>query len=126
MKTKQLVVNCKIILGTILIAVFWVLISEIGIVFILPWVDFRKHLGWPVLVFELLLEGLAIGLMIWRYKQHSQIIAFPLKNRWQQYCWGFIIGLFWFTIVWLIAVLNKGFMLNIFLIGTIVAGFAYF
>lgn len=64
--------------------------------------------------------------MIWRYKQHSQIIAFPLKNRWQQYCWGFMIGLFWFTIVWLIAVQNKGFMLNIFLIGTIVAGFAYF
>ena len=64
--------------------------------------------------------------MIWRYKQHSQIIAFLLKNLWQQYCWGFMIGLFWFTIVWLIAVQNKGFMLNIFLIGTIVAGFAYF
>lgn len=46
--------------------------------------------------------------MIRRYKQHSQIIAFPLKNLWQKYCWGFMIGLFWFTIVWLIAVQNKG------------------
>ena len=32
------------------------------------------------MVFELLFEGLAIGLMIWRYKQHSQIIAFLLKT----------------------------------------------
>ena len=33
MKSKQLGVNCKIILGTILIAVFWVIISEIDIRF---------------------------------------------------------------------------------------------
>lgn len=50
MKAKQLGVNCKIILGTILIAVFLVIISEIGIVFILPWIDLRKHLGWLVMV----------------------------------------------------------------------------
>lgn len=64
------------------------------------------------MVFELLFEGLAIGLIIWRYKQHPQIIAFPPQNRWQQYCWGFMIGLFWFTIVWLIAVQNKGFIVK--------------
>lgn len=64
------------------------------------------------MVFELLFEGLAIGLMIWRYKQHSQIISFPLKNRWQQYCWGFMIGMFWFALVWLIAVLQKGFIVK--------------
>ena len=56
MKAKQLGVNCKIILGTILIAVFWVIISEIGIVFTPPWIDLRKHLGWSVMVFELLFE----------------------------------------------------------------------
>lgn len=57
MKTKQLGVNCKIILETILIAVFFlVIISEIGIGFILPWIDLRKHLGWPVMIFELLFE----------------------------------------------------------------------
>ncbi len=33
MKTKQLGVNCKIILGTILIAIFRVIISEIDIRF---------------------------------------------------------------------------------------------
>ena len=57
MKTKQLGLNCKIILGTILIAFFWVIISEIGIGFILPWIDLRKHLGWSVMVFELVFEG---------------------------------------------------------------------
>lgn len=46
------------------------------------------------MVFELLFEGLAIGLIIWRYKRHPQIIAFSPQNRWQQYCWGFMIGFF--------------------------------
>ena len=32
------------------------------------------------MVFELLFEGLAIGLIIWRYKRHPQIMAFPLKT----------------------------------------------
>ena len=50
MKTKQLGLNCKIILGMILIAIFGVIIAEIGIVFILPWIDLRKHLGWLVMV----------------------------------------------------------------------------